>query len=78
MLGTEISKGKKGDKTKMDIKCKLCKTSFTAEEELNTHWEGQHKEEWRKLQEYLKGMDRKEQTHLEVSNEGMKTLARGR
>ena len=63
----------------MDIKCKLCKASFEIAEELNDHWEGLHNEEWRKLQEQLKeGMDRKEQTHLEVSNEGMKTLADGR
>ena len=59
----------------MDIKCKLCEAPFETDEELNDHWEGLHNKEWRELQKRLKEGDRAEQTHIEVANEGMKTLA---
>ena len=55
----------------MDIKCKLCESSFETDEELNGHWEGLHNKEWRELQREL-DMGDHVRSHRYLADEGMR------
>ena len=55
----------------MDIKCKLCKEVLLEDEDMETHWIGNHNVEWRELQRKL-DTDDHVRSHRYLATEGLR------